>query len=210
MAFTFTPLVTHVYNSCEAQRINTNRVYLIYRLDENDATLGVIWDSGYTPGRVDFFNHGVPIYHPIDKLQRVARNNSACVLGENGKASGPRLRGYTYEQSVNQTGGHAEEFFLQKLMMLPAAPKMIDVYISRIPCAATSMSWSFAFGGANMRLPEGCGPKLYTAMRLTPQIQWSLAYGEGYNGAMQTSCEANIDRMNQLPNVVAGHLTDFL
>ncbi|WP_338522428.1 hypothetical protein NUH87_20035 [Pseudomonas batumici] len=210
MAFTFTAPVADLYNQCETLRAANNNVYLIYRFDNNDQTLEAIWDAGYRSGRENFFRDGVALHHPVEKLQRQAMNNSAFLVGANGKSTGAALRGFTHAPSENQIGGHAEEFLIQKLMMLSMPPHEIDIYISRIPCAATSMPWNFRFNGNVMKLPGGCGPKLYTAMKLTPQIKWNLAYGESYSGAMQTSCREAIDRMNLLPNAVAGHISTFL
>ena len=45
MAFTFTPAVRGLYLDCEQLRQRNNQVFLIFRLDNNDATLRAMWDA---------------------------------------------------------------------------------------------------------------------------------------------------------------------
>ncbi len=109
-----------------------------------------------------------------------------------------------------QHGGHAEEKFIRSLNELAGlfgAPSRIDVYVSRIPCAGRSKYWNAhkPFEEENMIWPAGCGPKLFTAIKATPHITWTLVYEEIYEKeGIQASSMAEVDKIAGLPNATVG------
>ena len=215
MAFTFTPAVRGLYLDCEQLRQRNNQVFLIFRLDNNDATLRAMWDAPYAEAHENWFAHGEAMYQPADKMQTVGVQ--AQLLNEKGKPVPGKqgvLKGTKLAVAERQGGGHAEEFFLQHLMAYSNTntnPAEIDLYISRIPCAETSMAWQFTYQGNQYALPAGCGPKLYFVMQALNGIQWNLAFGEGYpNQQLQAKCLAWVDKINTLPNAAAHHISNYL
>ena len=141
---------------------------------------------------------------------------NAFLLGGNGRpipGKAGTLKGTTTGVSPNQGGGHAEEYFLMKLMAFADQfylPSEIEIYISRIPCASTSMKWNFSFKGVHMSLPAGCGAKLYAVIKTLSMVNWYIAYGEGYTGQTQSSSLAWINRIDSLPNAEAVHISKFI
>lgn len=215
MAFTFTPAVRNLYLDCEQLRQRNNNVFLIFRLDNNDASLRAMWDAPYSEASENWFTHGEPMYQSVAKMQTVSvqaqllNDQNKPIRGKEGVVKGTQLA-----VSERQGGGHAEEFFLQHLMAYAdsnPSPAEIDLYISRIPCAETSMAWRFSYQGNQYALPAGCGAKLYFVMRELNGIQWNLAYGEGYpNQQMQSKCLAWMEKINGLPNASAHHIRHYL
>jgi hypothetical protein len=219
MAFTFTPRVRQLYSDCEALRRVTGTVYLISRLDNDDGSLRAMWDAPYTPDQINYFerdaeNRWHALYGNIHKLQTEPRQ--AQLLNDRNKpvqGTAGKIKGSTLTSAARQGGGHAEEFFLRYLMGLAnkgIIPIVIDLFISRIPCAATSMSWEFEFNGNLETLPAGCGPKLYEVIRRTARISWYLAWSEGYEGQNQAASMLQVNRIDGLRNARTGHISQFL
>lgn len=222
-----------VYEECERIRaITTNQrnpsgqVYLIYRFDDDDSTLGVMWDSKYSSGQDTTAlswsdsNGGTHTHPRFDFVEK--RESKSRVFGVFLDKNNKPLRGKaanikrSYEEPAEmQGGGHAEEFFLRHLLAVMKEsqlghafiPKKIDLYISRVPCANTSPAWLVNFNGQSIRLPLGCGPKLFVAARYLSFIDWNIFYGQDYSpGVHRTSSRESIARLNRLPNVNAGRM----
>lgn len=215
MPFTVSQAVRDCVKQCEPIRMMTNQVYLISRFDDDDSTLNVTWDAGYTPVSTNYFKDGKYYYGNVTKLETVRASN-AVLLDDNDRPVRGRagvVKGSSTAVSSNQGGGHAEEFFLMKLKAFIEqfyCPTTIEIYVSRIPCAATSMQWRFSFYGGSYMLPVGCGAKLYTVIKFLNVVNWYVAYGEGYRGASQSASLAWITKINALPNAEAGHISKFI
>ena len=159
-------------------------VFVISRFDEDDETLRPYLSTAYS-------DHFDPTLY-------------TAVLQQRGK-------GGVWRGADDQGGGHAEEKFIRSLNELVELfhrqPRLIEVYVSRIPCGKRSSPWQAhkPFEPVDMLWPEGCGPKLYLAMEATPHIKWELLYEENYgNERSQAESTVHIVRMNDLPNVRAG------
>jgi hypothetical protein len=192
-----------LFQNCEAQRrLYPDKVFLIYRFDNDDTKMGAVWSTGYYNDPSTYFYLGMPLLYPVRYTEaRRVRDQ-------------PGLSRLT--DSAEQSGGHAEEYFIRQLPILFAlhgVPGEIDLYISRIPCADRSQLWTLEHPvtGEMVLFPKGCAAKLRKIMRMTPNIEWRLAYMEGYpNPNTQANCLAGIRRMNDLPNVHAGHASEMV
>lgn len=175
-------VLRHQLKYLYAQRLagNDYDVFLISRFDENDDTIRPYLSNTYS-------NHHDPSLYPA-RVQQKAKGN-------------------TWRDADLQGGGHAEEKFIRSLNELGGefgAPNLIEVYVSRIPCASISRVWTAhkPFEQEDMLWPAGCGPKLRFAMESTPHIRWVLFWEEGYERLeVQAACEAQLKQMRELPNV---------
>lgn len=175
-----------------------------------------MWDAPYAEGQRNSVEGGALRFAYVDKFQ-VKRGPDAQLLDHNDKrvpGKAGNLKSKTMAYSDNQGGGHAEEYFLRRMLSLANAgnvPTQIELFISRIPCASSSMMWRFDFQGNLITLPAGCGAKLLTAVQMTPGTQWDIAYGQGYaNVATQAPSAAWISQINAQPNANAGNIAHFL
>lgn len=139
-----------------------NDVYLIFRLDEDDTTLGCTFDRGY-------------------KRDLVVPPGQAGGLTKN-----TRLNKYDSAPAPNQEGGHAEELFIRSLYKLAGDhgnPGKVEVFTSLIPCMFIGGHGSNAFTiGSGKIMPKGCGAKLNYLVDLYPGIEWAFAYENDYTG----------------------------
>lgn len=156
-------------------------VLVISRFDGNDDTLRPYLSTAYT-------GHHDPTLYPAALQQRA--------------------KGNTWRDADVQGGGHAEEKFIRSLNELASLfgqPELIELYVSRIPCAGRSSPWRAhkPFEEEDMLWPPGCGPKFRVAMEATPHIRWHFYWEEGYDANPKAHAEslAQLTLMSQLPNV---------
>lgn len=217
MPFRLTGQLLELYRTNEVIRRTSGTVYLIFRLNDDDDSVESMWDAPFERGQVTTVERGHQRFAFVEKYQTES-TRSIQPLDDKGKqiqGRAGRPGGQTYAPAEMQGGGHAEEFFLRRMLQLANTrniPNTVELYISRIPCAIMSPMWRCQFGGNLITLPEGCGAKLLQVVRHTQaSTQWYIAYDESYNRPdMQASCLAHITRINNEPNAEAGHISRFL
>jgi hypothetical protein len=162
---------------------NRGYVYLIARFDDDDSSICFFGSMGYRPEALLTGIGGVtPVtlvsFKAIRRIQRSDRP-ATFIAG----------REYVPIDTVpvisdNQGGAHAEELFLRKLPVIfeeYGTPRKIDIFVSRIPCAATSTGWALALGGNNMILPCGCSNKMRVVMEYNSEITWRIWWRDPYS-----------------------------
>jgi len=162
-------------------------VFVISRFDGDDETIRPYLSNIYS-------DHHDPSLYPAKSLQKA--------------------KGNSFRDADRQGGGHAEEKFVRSLNELGemfGVPQVIEVYVSRIPCASTSRAWSAhkPFEPEDMFWPAGCGPKFLIAMKATPHIAWHLYWEEGYEKNLKAHSESlgQLTLLSQLPNVTVAQWT---
>jgi hypothetical protein len=179
MPFEITDQVRLIYRECMKSRTtNHGVVFAISRFDNNDDTLCYFFSQSYVDGISSVL---MPFSRRFVKFQRIKRG---------------QLRARD-----NPFGGHAEEKFIEYLVCSGRIPKSIELFISKIPCCAQSDPWEINYNGMKIELPVGCGNKLQMIIRLTPFIQWAIAYDEEYDGQMQVNCMSIMEDIKKLKNV---------
>lgn len=152
-----------------------NVVYLIFRLDGDDSTLGCIFDRGY--GRSPAVRPG--------EAGGITRNTRLDMTS--GRAAGM------------QEGGHAEEIFIRSLYKLAeeyGTPRRIEVFTSLIPCMPVARHGSNPFTIRDGKvMPAGCGAKLNYLVDLFPQIEWAFAFERDYDGQGKALHSATMKEM---------------
>lgn len=216
MPFRLSQSVIDLYQECETIRSSSRQVYLISRFDDDDRTLNVCWDASYSQASRNYLIDDRWYYGEVRKLapEKVDPGQLLDAGGRPVRGKAGVIKGFKMAESPMQGGGHAEEYFLRRLMAhleQGYVPESIEIYVSRIPCPDTSMMWQFYFAGGRYSLPAGCGPKLYLVISTLHRIEWTLAYGEGNRSASaQSASLAHINRINRLDNATAGHISSFV
>lgn len=216
MPFRLTGQLLDLYRTNEAIQQTSGTVYLIFRLDDDDTTVETMWDAPYARDQTTTVEGGHQRFAFVDKYQTFNTRSIQAVddRGRPLRGRAGRPGGTTNVRADNQGGGHAEEFFLRRMLQFANdgyVPRTIEIYISRIPCSDTSPMWRVNFGGQVITFHPGCGRKLLQAVQHTPTTQWYIAYGQGYARAdTQASCAARIDRIDREPNAQAGHISRYL
>ncbi|WP_374568608.1 hypothetical protein [Ideonella sp.] len=178
-------------------RANRGYVYAISRFDDDDSTICTFGSMGY---RDDPIKTGIGGVAPVTLLSMKNNNKvkaSDQIMG--GFVAGTENIGLgkSAVRNEQQGGAHAEELFLRKLPQMFdefGEASKIDLFISRIPCANTSASWSLAAPGGNVLLPCGCGNKLTAVIQANPGITWRIWWEEEYpNATTQAACVAALN-----------------
>ena len=77
------------------------------------------------------------------------------------------------------------------------APKKIEIFISRIPCANMSASWVLDTDRGKVLLPQGCANKFLAVIQSNSGITWKIWWEEEYpNARTQASCVAALAKLN--------------
>jgi hypothetical protein len=170
---------------------NAGYVYVISRFDDDDSTLCFFGSMGY---RVQGLPVGIGGVAPVTLISFKAQRR---VQPTDNRAIFVAGREYVPINQVpiinaQQGGAHAEELFLRKLPKMFdefGEPKKIDLFISRIPCAAASAPWLLAMAGGNVILPCGCSNKIRVVIENNPGITWRIWWRDPYpNANTQTEC----------------------
>ncbi len=197
------------YQQCEAQRLlqGAATVYLISRFNEDDATLEDFWSQ--TPQDTGGSLGAFGPYYAI----RLKKGSPVAEVQVEGEVAMSRL--YAHSPDTFKLGGHAEEAFLSRLAYKLEDGtlhnvRLIEIYVSRIPCADQSAAWAIRLNDRNFELPLGCGPKMYKVMEATPGIAWRLAWDQSYPSPQtQANCLMWTSLMNSLPNVTVKHRAEM-
>lgn len=150
-------------------------VYLIYRLNGDDETMGTVFSLSYTAEPA--IDSGTP-----GSYGEAVRGTSGTKIGK-GKIPYDTIT----KVAKLQGGGHSEEIFIRSISKIFSDPTLmgkpvskVEMFISKIPCCKFENIGSSAFAIGNDIFPEGCGAKLQILVNKFPAIEWAFCFEKDY------------------------------